>query len=279
MFPGRQRVLYGLMPEAAKGVVDTRKSNARFCSSVHYCIIRYPPCARLCEPLGHHYCGKISSVSFFGLSVVWFKSLELVFQFLPYTLWPPMTPYAPDDPVLLYNAHLRPRHDSWTPAPGSSTYDTNTAIPSIPASPTYPPTNSPQPLSSIQVPSSSLSESGTIPGPLVFTTTFPVTTVTQPTTTFTSFTESIITQHPSSPASSLSQSIPSPASAALSTQSLVQSRTGALCPGDGFDSAAAGIIATVLIPAAIGLILWVNPLHQMIFFHQRLTFFSLFSPF
>jgi len=216
---------------------------------------------------------RYSSVSFFGLSVLWFKSLELVFQLLPYTRWPPMTPYAPDDPVLIYSGHLRPRHDSWTPT-GSSISYTNTATPSLPASSTYPPTNSSQPLSSIQVPSSSLSESGTIPGPLVFTTTIPATTVTQPTTTFTSFTESIITQYPSSSASSLSQSIPSPASAALSTQSVVQSRTGALCPGDGFDSAAAGIIATVLIPAAIGLILWVNRLHQIKIFHQRLTFFS-----
>lgn len=176
-----------------------------------------------------------------------------------------MKPHAPDDPVLLYHAHLRPRHDSSTPTPdGSSTYYTDTAIPSDPASSTYPPTNSPQPLSSTQLPGSSLSESGTIPGPLVFTTSFPLTTVTQPTTTFTSFTEYIVTQYPSSPASSPSHSFPPAASAALSTESLIQSRTGPLCPGDGFDSAAAGIIATVLIPAAIGLILWVNRLHQMI---------------
>ncbi|KIM47616.1 hypothetical protein M413DRAFT_439287 [Hebeloma cylindrosporum] len=163
-----------------------------------------------------------------------------------------MKPHAP---VMLSHANnLRPRHDSSTLTPGTSTsYDTNTAIPS---SSTDPPTNPPQQPSSIQFPSSSLSDSSTIPGPLVFTTTFPVTTVTQPTTTFTSFTESIVTQYPSSSASTLSNSISSTASAALSTQSLIQSRTGALCPGDGFDSAAAGIIATVLIPTAIGLILW-----------------------
>ena len=179
-----------------------------------------------------------------------------------------MKSYAPDNAVMPYT--LRPRHDSSTL---SSTYYTDTAIPSNPASSS---TNPPQPSSSIpvQMPSSSLSASGTISGPLVFTTTFPVTTVTQPTTTFTSFTESIVTQYPSS----LSHSIPSAASAAFSTQSLIQSRTGALCPGHGFDSAAAGIIATVLVPTAIGLILWVNPLHH-VFSHQRLTIFSSFLQF
>jgi hypothetical protein len=259
MFPGRQRVLCGRMPSQRGHRRPESKRTPPFLSPpLRYQLSSF---ARLCEPLNFcHHCGEhLGRFPFLDYQYCGSKVWTLSSSVSHIPSGPPrlrMKPYAPDDPVLLYHAHLRPRHDSSTPTPGSSTCYTNTAIPSDPASSTNPP----QPLSSIQIPGSSLSESGTMPGPLVFTTTFPLTTVTQPTTTFTSFTESIVTQYPSSPASSLSHSIPSAASAALSTQSLIQSRTGPLCPGDGFDSAAAGIIATVLIPAAIGLLLWVNRL-------------------
>jgi hypothetical protein len=82
MFPGRQRVLYGLMPEYAKGVVDARNPIVHLCSSVlHY------PLSWLCEPLGHHYCGEIGIARFPFLdyqycgSKVW--SLSSSFSHIP----------------------------------------------------------------------------------------------------------------------------------------------------------------------------------------------------
>jgi len=175
-----------------------------------------------------------------------------------------MNAYGPDNHVLLYHPRpLRPRHDSSTSPSGSSTLDTNSIfLSSSMNSPVYPP--QPSSFIPVQTPGSSLSGSGSMSGPLVFTSTFPVTTVTQPTTTFTSFTEALVTQYPSPSTSSSSRNIPLTASAAYSTQSLIQSRTGPLCVGDGFDSTAAGIIAAVLIPSAIGLILWASRLYQFL---------------
>ncbi|KAF8963914.1 hypothetical protein BDZ97DRAFT_1939372 [Flammula alnicola] len=169
----------------------------------------------------------------------------------------------------VWQAFLRPRNDptndhttnvsslsctSSLPTPTASISASDSAIPQ---NPTTFSTNSQQiPSIPVQQPTpSSPPASGT--SALVFTTTSPITTVTQAGTTFTSFTKVIVTQ--GSPASSMPStlhSIPSTASAAFSTTSFIESRSGPVCPGEGFDSAAAGIIAVVVIPSVVGLIIW-----------------------
>jgi hypothetical protein len=47
-----------------------------------------------------------------------------------------------------------------------------------------------------------------------------------------------------------------------------------LCPGDGLDSAAAGIISALLIPSAIGLILWASRYQIKCFCYPRLIIFN-----
>lgn len=79
-------------------------------------------------------------------------------------------------------------------------------------------------------------------------------TVTQATTT--SAIDSMITQISSTVPHSI---LTSSAAKALSTSS---TETLLVCAGHGFDYAATGIIATVVIPSALGLILWVGKFHS-----------------
>jgi calcium permeable stress-gated cation channel len=76
------------------------------------------------------------------------------------------------------------------------------------------------------------------------TTSYP-TTVTQPSTTFTSFSQTVVT----SPISTSTPSLPQSGQSAFQTQ--------AVCLGNGLDASADGLIASMLIPSAIGLLLWV----------------------
>jgi hypothetical protein len=85
------------------------------------------------------------------------------------------------------------------------------------------------------------------------TTAIPVTTITQGGTTLTSFSQSISTQT----LSTYPQSMSTSASAAFATSS-VGTLPLSTCPGKGIDAAAAGIIASIILPTAIGLILWVS---------------------
>ena len=89
------------------------------------------------------------------------------------------------------------------------------------------------------------------------TTTIPVTTITQGGTTITSFSQSISTQA----SSTYPQSMSTSPSAAFVTSSFGTVPLST-CPGKGIDAAAAGIIASVILPAAIGLVLWVSPPSQ-----------------
>lgn len=58
--------------------------------------------------------------------------------------------------------------------------------------------------------------------------------------------------------------------------------TSPICAGHGFDSAATGIIATVVIPSAIGLFLWVGDLVHLTFTHHsgfHVLLHSSYSPY
>jgi hypothetical protein len=58
--------------------------------------------------------------------------------------------------------------------------------------------------------------------------------------------------------------------------SILTSETVLVCAGHGFDSAAIGIIATIVIPSVIGLILWVGnfiPLHAVFLVHPTVRDF------
>ena len=137
--------------------------------------------------------------------------------------------------------HLqRPRHLS----DESSTNDMSTTT-------TSPATTLPAPPVNPSSFASSVTRSGV--GYSTLTTAIPVTTITQGGTIITSFSQSISTQA----LSTYPQSTSTSASAAFATSSFGTVPLST-CPGKGIDAAAAGIIASVILPAAIGLILWVS---------------------
>lgn len=72
-------------------------------------------------------------------------------------------------------------------------------------------------------------------------------TVTEPSTTFTSLSETVFTSTRAASALPESQSV----SSALQVQPV--------CVGDGVDGLSVGLLSTILLPTAIGLILWVRP--------------------
>ncbi|KAF9535881.1 hypothetical protein CPB83DRAFT_40825 [Crepidotus variabilis] len=150
--------------------------------------------------------------------------------------------------------YLLPRHSTGTQLPATTPMTTtNGQAPTqgapIPNSNSTQNSSPPTPVSGSSFPSSS----GGLGGASVFTTSIPVTTITQPSTTFTSFSQSIVTQLPSSTPLSVSSS--NTASASFSTSS-TDSRLVPICPGGGIDAAAAGMLATIIVPSVIGLILW-----------------------
>ncbi|PPQ64239.1 hypothetical protein CVT24_008642 [Panaeolus cyanescens] len=182
----------------------------------------------------------------------------------------------------IFHDFIRPRHDSIIlnhssipqPTPTQDQPGPQPPIPSPQPPPPSPQPSIPGPQPSIPGPQPSQpgpqpsqnpsdSSSGSVPtstfdGSTIFTTTIPI-TVTQPTTTFTSFTESIVTQFPtsvsvfssttlSSSTSSTSTPIPAPLSGLSSSP---------VCPGDGLDAASIGVLASVLVPTAFGLAIWV----------------------
>ncbi|TFK26704.1 hypothetical protein FA15DRAFT_754865 [Coprinopsis marcescibilis] len=109
--------------------------------------------------------------------------------------------------------------------------------------------------SSIPVPSISLSDdtigSASEQASLTFTTDIPITTVTNPATTFTSFSQSIIIGSRVQP--SASTLIP------INVTSTPQNGAGFLvntCAGSGIDAAASGVLTALVVPGLIGLILW-----------------------
>lgn len=123
------------------------------------------------------------------------------------------------------------------------------------------PTNSTTRLSSSAIPppssTSSLGYTSSPPAvsrsssPNVYTTMVPVTTITLPTTTFTSYSQSMFYSS-STPALSVSTTLyPS-----------VDIPNVFTCPGKGIDATAAGVLAAVIIPSVIGLLLWVRNLAQ-----------------
>ncbi|KAJ3499739.1 hypothetical protein NLJ89_g10066 [Agrocybe chaxingu] len=167
------------------------------------------------------------------------------------------TPLPASSPDIYQQLRVRPRHDitndptTTTTTPATSAGDTNpTSTPAIPPNTSpFPSASDPQ-LSTTLSQNSGPSQPGSGSGPLVFTTTVAVTTVTEPTTTFTSFSQSVFTQGSS----------PSSASATTSASSGAASQLGStvesICPGDGVDGAAAGMLAAIILPGAIGFILW-----------------------
>ncbi|KJA28630.1 hypothetical protein HYPSUDRAFT_34085 [Hypholoma sublateritium FD-334 SS-4] len=178
----------------------------------------------------------------------------------------PLSPHLPNVPQRqLYQ--LRPRNDLNDNWASDSTTAWSTISPSNPTSATTPTTSDilqstsvsptqisiPEPSPTSSIP---LSSDGT--SPLVFTTMIPVTTIAQPDTTITSFTGLLVTDG-ATPTSISSSSFlsSSTASAAFSSASLIESRSGPVCPGRGFDSAASGMLSVIIIPSVIGLILWI----------------------
>jgi len=137
--------------------------------------------------------------------------------------------------------HLqRPRHPS---DESSTTGMSSTSSPS----PTVPPPSQPSTSSF-----TSATRNGV--GYSTLTTAIPVTTITQGGTTSTSFSQFISIQT----LSTYSQSTASTSvSAAFATSSIGASPLST-CLGKGIDAAAAGIIASIILPTAIGLVLWVS---------------------
>ena len=72
------------------------------------------------------------------------------------------------------------------------------------------------------------------------------TTITQPSTTFTSSSQTVVT-------STISTTVHLPSSSPLSA-----AQVQPVCIGDGIDALADGALAVVLLPTAVGLLLWVR---------------------
>ncbi|KAH9486372.1 hypothetical protein JR316_0000436 [Psilocybe cubensis] len=185
-----------------------------------------------------------------------------------------MLPLSKDAHELRYPVYLQRRTDElnndWTttgvvassPSLPTSTPTSLSIPPAIPTNtppiPTDPQDISISTLDATPTPSDA-TRASSADGSLVFTTIFPISTITQEFTTFTSFSESLVTRSTSISSSSTTlSSTTSMVSAAFSTSSPILSRSGELCPGDGLDSTAAGILSVVIVPSAIGFILWLT---------------------
>lgn len=83
--------------------------------------------------------------------------------------------------------------------------------------------------------------------PVVLTSQVPITTITEPSTTITSFSQSLITSIPSASAFPAAQTIGS------------NLAVNPVCIGDGLDSSSIALLSTILVPSLIGLFLWVRP--------------------
>ena len=139
----------------------------------------------------------------------------------------------------------QPRHYS----DESSTTVMTTTGPAPTGSATPPPSTGNSPSFTSSPVFSSGSPGNTVSSNLGSTTMVPVTTVTQQSTTYTSFIQSLVT--PASPQAASTTSPP------FST-STVGTRYIPVCAGQGVDSAAAGILASIILPSVVGLILWVR---------------------
>ncbi|TFK41946.1 hypothetical protein BDQ12DRAFT_645286 [Crucibulum laeve] len=167
------------------------------------------------------------------------------------------------------------RHDEfnslWWTTSGGSTFIPSAPTPPPQSSAIPPDTNSnttpfPNPASQSPAPSGSPSSDpsstgGVGAGSNILTSTFPVTTIADPTMTITSFSESIVTSFSSSsstlPSSTNSISETSSGSAAFSTTTgSFETKDNPVCVGQGIDASAAGLLAAIVVPSAIGLILW-----------------------
>ncbi|KAJ3857286.1 hypothetical protein EV368DRAFT_30619 [Lentinula lateritia] len=88
---------------------------------------------------------------------------------------------------------------------------------------------------------------------------FPISTVTQQSTTFTSFSQSILTTSIPILSTISTASLPStPASVAASSSTPANqlSSNSPICIGNGVDSSSDGVLAALILPSAIGLIIW-----------------------
>ncbi|KAF9011061.1 hypothetical protein BDQ17DRAFT_1345391 [Cyathus striatus] len=150
-----------------------------------------------------------------------------------------------------------PMPPAFTDIPSDTPSDT--FLPPASTFQSLPPPSTPGPSSAIQGDNQDATDT--------FTSTFPITTITDPTTTFTSFTESVVLS--SFPISSSFPSISSTstilssasstisASAALSSSTpQTESRSESVCLGQGLDPSADGILAALVIPSVVGLIIW-----------------------
>ncbi|KAJ6542659.1 hypothetical protein B0H19DRAFT_957413 [Mycena capillaripes] len=97
----------------------------------------------------------------------------------------------------------------------------------------------PSPSASFSSLSTTLSASGSL---TTFTTTFP-TTITEPTTTFTSLAESVVITD----AAGIATTTPSPQ---------LNSNSHPVCIGSGTDASSDGLLASIIIPSFIGLLIW-----------------------
>ncbi|KAJ7597412.1 hypothetical protein C8J56DRAFT_920009 [Mycena floridula] len=105
----------------------------------------------------------------------------------------------------------------------------------------------------------SRSDSATTPnsGLTTFTTAIPVTTITEASTTITSFSQSVIVSSlsPSSTIPSFTSS--GTAGSSFSTVTPIgKLDSGPVCIGQGLDSASEGLLASIILPSAIGLLIW-----------------------
>ncbi|KAG2022753.1 hypothetical protein CC2G_000479 [Coprinopsis cinerea AmutBmut pab1-1] len=160
-------------------------------------------------------------------------------------------------------------HDSGPTSPAPSTVTTPDPFPtnpiesndnSQPSTVLPPPNNDQQQPSPIPSTSSSiLNDNDDEVLPTTLTTLIPVTTVTQPDTTFTSFSESVYTSipFPSEFSATPSGFQPRPINTTPASQDdpsvLVQT-----CAGSGLDAAANGVLAALIVPGLIGLLLWIT---------------------
>src|SRR6266540_448590 len=140
----------------------------------------------------------------------------------------------------------RPRHDSDEPSTTSGPAPSGSGATPPPSS-----TNN-TPLFTSSPVFSSRSLGNNVSSTLVLTTMIPVTTIRQQNTTYTSFSQSLVTPASSTP--------PQAASGTSPNTSTIGTRYTPICAGQGVDSAAAGILASIILPSVVGLILWVREL-------------------
>jgi hypothetical protein len=158
---------------------------------------------------------------------------------------------SPTTPPFLTPRHEPPSQLWWTTSNGSvflptatptSSYnvpysESSHTTQSAPSS-SLQPSNSNNPGPGLSFPSPYALSSGQVLS--TFTTSYPV-TVTQPSTTYISYSQTVVA---------------TPVFDSSADPSSVNSKS--ICVGDGLDSAAQGLLASLIIPSAIGLIIWVR---------------------